>query len=181
MFVYTCIFYCYNEYPLSLDNTHVRSWSTLKSSVVSCCMFIPVVLQPNFIKTYILKYHPNVYDEILRYISGYYCPVQHGAFLWNVPNSRNIDIIILVGFKNNLVEEEKSQLDKDFTTEEGRLLRALFSSGQTQWEDCIQCHVGLPISSMVWQCSHVLNQGFALSGKQYQTCIFQAFFHLFNL
>lgn len=63
------IFYCYNEYPLSLHNTHVRSWSPLKFLGVSFCMLTPVLLQPSnlnyFIKTSILKYHPNIYDEIL--------------------------------------------------------------------------------------------------------------------
>lgn len=100
-FIYTCSFYCYNEYSLSLDNAHVRSWSTLKFLGVSCCMFIPVLLQPNFIKTCILKYHPNIYDEIL------YTDKFLGIITQYSTVHRNINITVIVGFKSNLVKEKR--------------------------------------------------------------------------
>lgn len=64
-------------------------------------MVIPVSLQPNnlnhFIKTCVLKYQPNIHDEILytdQFLSiiTLYSPM-YNTFLWNAPNPRNINVI----------------------------------------------------------------------------------------
>lgn len=104
---------------------------------------------------------------------------EHSAFLWNAPNSRNINITVIVGFKSNLVEEKRKPSWRKIL-QQMKIVEGSFLISQTQREDFIQCHVGLPVSSMVWQCSHVLKQGSALSGKWYQTCTLLAFSFLFS-